>query len=238
MRLTKQIREWFVNMPCGVNSDIWIARQVKIVCFRRIVIWSIAAVLVALLVASQYRYFFNFACGPFEVIQEQLNSITNINDSARYFATVNGSKIADTGIQQTTTRNGVVESTDNFYVLEIGDRLLLVESTGPPTTTVTGEMAPIPPNLDKQILKTSEMQPIRERFYPFYICHNDFRMLGYIEIGALFVFALFFVGNVFPAWVRFRYPRQHPAITRAAAWRDLDSTSCDVEVESLAANRR
>ena len=77
-----------------------------------------------------------------------------------------GSKAVDTGIQQVTVRRraGVETSREvsaGYYVLAVGDRLLVTKQSGAAKTTVEGGLEPLSADLSQRLFTDPEMQAIR-----------------------------------------------------------------------------
>jgi len=95
---------------------------------------------------SQSRYIKNFVSGPFDFGQPELDAIGDVSTTPRYFVKVTGPKAIETGIQQITTRKRAGVETGRsvsaaYYVLVVGDRLLVVKRADGTPTTVEGELA-------------------------------------------------------------------------------------------------
>src|SRR6185503_8434040 len=147
-------------------------------CLRRVVAWGVAVGLMALVTYSQARYLRNFFGGPYTMGEAELAAIDDAWATPRYFARVTGSETADTGIQQITVekRNGQEVGrrvSAAYYVLFVGDRLLLVKSAVAPTTTVEGELRRLPYDLQGQLLSSEDAKAAWPRFYPFYLAADD-----------------------------------------------------------------
>jgi hypothetical protein len=192
---------------------------------RRVAAWGFVLACTVAFAVSQHRYISNFLGGPFAVGQVELDAIGDVSTSPRYFVHVTGSKAIETGIEQITTRKraGVETSRSvsaTYYVLTIGERLLVVKSSAGTPLTAEGELTSMPAELQTHLFDTPNMQAIRPRFYPYYVDNADFRLPGYLAIGAALVLAVLLAKYAWPAW-RYRHDiSTHPVVQRVASWGD------------------
>ena len=205
-------------------------------CRRRAVAWCLALGCAVLFAFAQSRYISNFISGPFEVGQPELDAIGDVSTTPRYFVSVTGSKAIGTGIQQITTRKRAGVETGRSvsaasYVLVVGDRLLVVKRAEGMPTTVQGELAAMPAELERHLFNTPQMQAIRGRFYSYYLDDSRFRVPGYIGFGAALVLAVLLVKFGLPAWRYARDVSSHPVVKRVAAWGDPLATAVDARRE-------
>lgn len=203
---------------------------------RRAVAWALALGCAVLFAFAQSRYISNFISGPFEVGQPELDAIADVSTTPRYFVSVTGSKAIGTGIQQFTTRTraGVETSrtvTAAYYVLVVGDRLLIVKRAEGMPTTVQGELAAMPAELERHLFNTPQMKAIRGRFYSYYLDDSRFRVPGYIGFGVALVLAVLLVKFGLPAWRYARDVSSHPVVKRVAAWGDPLATAVEARRE-------
>jgi len=211
-------------------------------CRRRVAAWCLLLGCAALFAFAQSRYIKNFITGPFDVAQPDLDAIADVSTTPRYFVRVTGSKAIETGIQQIKTRKraGVETSSVSaaYYVLVVGDRLLVVKRAEGIPTTVQGELAAMPVALERHLFNTPQMQTIRGRFYPYYLDDSRFRMPGYIGGGIALVLVVLFVMFGLPAWRYARDVSSHPVVKRVAAWGDPVGTAVDARREAASPRHR
>lgn len=217
--------------------DTWILRMVRARCVRRIVAWALAIGGVVVLVIGQQRYITNFILGPFNLGPSDLDSIRDLSDAPHYFVRVSGSKAIDTGIQHITIRKrGGVETSRSvsgaYYALVVGEKFLIVKSAAGTPTTAEGELTAMRPDLDRELFNTPDMQAIRDRFYPFYLSDESFRLPGYFAIAGALIFAFLLVKYGLPAWRHFQDPSSHPVVRRVASWGDPIHLGVEVEREA------
>ena len=174
---------------------------------------------------SQSRYIKNFVSGPFDFGQPELDAIGDVSTTPRYFVKVTGSKAIETGIQQITTRKRAGVETGRsvsaaYYVLVVGDRLLVVKRAEGTPTTVEGELAAMPPDLDRHLFNSPQMEAIRGRFYPYYLDDSRFHMPGYIGIAGALILAFLLLKYGLPAWRYAQDVSSHPVVKRLVEWGD------------------
>ena len=217
--------------------DTWVHEMVRSRSRRRVGAWGLVVACTVLFVLSQHRYVSNFLRGPFSVTQADLDAITDAATAPRYFVRVTGSKAIDTGIQQITTRTrGGVETSRSvsatYYVLVVGDRLLVVKASEGAPLTAEGELTLMPASLQGHLFNTPQMQSIRPRFYPYYVDNESFRLPGYIAIACLLVLAFLLVKFGLPAWRYRQDVPSHPVVKRVATWGDPLGIALEVRREA------
>jgi len=216
--------------------DTWVHQELRSMYRRRVAAWCIVLGCAVLFAFAQSRYIRNFISGPFDVGQPELDAIGDVSTTARFFVRVTGSKAIETGIQQIKTRKraGVETSSVSaaYYVLVVGDRLLVVKRAEGMPTTVLGELAAMPVELERHLFNTPQMQTIRGRFYPYYLDDSKFGVPGYIGGGVALVLVVLFVMFGLPAWRYARDVSSHPVVKRVAAWGDPVGTAVDARREA------
>ncbi len=217
--------------------DTWVHQQLRSTYRRRVIAWCVLLGCAVLFALAQYRYIKNFVSGPFDVGQAELDAIGDVSAAPHYFVRVTGSKAIETGIQQFTTRmHAGVETSRSvsaaYYVLVVGDRLLVVKRAAGTPTTAQGELAAMPAGLDRALFNTPRMESIRGRFYPYYLDDASFRTPGYIGGGAAIVLVVLLVWFGLPAWRYARDVSSHPLVKRVALWGDPLSTAVEARREA------
>ncbi len=217
--------------------DTWVHQQLRATYRRRVIAWCFVLACAVLFAVAQSRYITNFVSGPFDVGQPELDAIGDVSTEPRYFVRVTGSKAIETGIQQITTRKHAGVETSRsvsaaYYVLVIGDRLLVVKRAEGTPTTVQGALAAMPAELDRHLFNTPQMQAIRGRFYPYYLDDSRFRTPGYIGAVAALIFVILLVRYGYPAWRYARDVSSHPVVKRVALWGDPLSTAVEARREA------
>src|SRR5262247_3774246 len=216
--------------------DTWVHQQLRATYRRRVIAWCVVLGCAALFAIAQSRYIKNFVSGPFDVAQAELDAIGDVSAAPHYFVKVTGSKAIETGIQQITARKRYGVETGRsvsaaFYVLVVGDRLLVVKRAAGTPTTVEGELAAMPPELDRHLFNSPQMEAIRGRFYPYYLDDSRFRMPGYIGIAGVLILAFLLLKYGLPAWRYAHDVSSHPVVRRLVEWGDPMGTAIEARRE-------
>jgi uncharacterized protein DUF6709 len=216
--------------------ESWIAGRIRTTSRRRVVTWTLVLIGGVLLATSDRRYVANFFQGPHRLAQTDLDAISDVTVTPRYYARVAGEKVIDTGIRQYTisTRSGVETSRKEsgaYYALALGNRFLIVRTEGDESQIAEGKLGPWPDELEGQLFDSDEMKALRSSFYPFYLDGDAFRRPGYVVIAIGIVFLLLFVWQAVPAWRAWRDPERHPLAKRVAAWGDPIAVAVEAERE-------
>lgn len=214
--------------------DSWIAKRIRAVSFRRVVVWTLVLIGGVLLATSDRRYIANFVAGPYRLGRSDLDSIRDVTVTPRYYAHVAGDTVLDTGIRQYTvhTQNGVEtgrEESGAYHALVMGNRYLVVRTAGRASREAVGKLVPWPEDLQTELFDSKEMRSLRHNFYPFYLDSGSFRQPGYVVIGIGVVFLLLFIWQAMPAWRAWRDPERHPLLQRIAQWGDPVGVAVEAE---------
>jgi hypothetical protein len=203
-------------------------------CRRRVTAWSLVLACALLFALAQHRYVGNFVAGPYDFGQTDLDAISDVETAPRYFVRVTGARAIDTGIQEITTRKrgGSRSVSARYYVLVLGDRLLVVKGSEGTPTTAEGELTAMPENLQRQLFDTPQMQAIRARFYPYYLDGASFRLPGYIALAAALILVVLVARYAWPAWRHLRDVSSHPLVKRVASWGDPIGTALEARREA------
>ncbi|MCB1552395.1 MAG: hypothetical protein KDJ14_01205 [Xanthomonadales bacterium] len=215
--------------------ESWLFDRIRSTARRRVIVWCLALAALLALFALQPRYFKNFAFGPYDVSAETLNVIRDVDAFAQPFARIHGDEVIDTGLQEITIRKkrGVEtgrEVSANYYALAIGDRLLIVKSMTM-LRDYEGELAPIPSDLQNQLFGDPDMAEYRQAFYPFYLKTEGYRVPGYMALGVLAVFLVFFLRAVVPGIRHMRDPSTSPVAARVQTWGNLTMVNGQIQRE-------
>lgn len=217
--------------------ESWIARRIQTTARRRFVVWTLALAAGVWLATSDHRYVANFFRGPYPLAQADLDSISDVTLTPRYYARVAGEKVLDTGIRQyqVRTRNGVETSRQEsgaYHALVLGGHFLIVRTASDAESPVAeGTLAPWPSELEDQLFDSKEMRSLRSSFYPFYLNSDSFRRPGYVVIAIGIVFLLLFAWKAIPAWRAMRDPERDPLAARIATWGDPMAVAIEAERE-------
>jgi hypothetical protein len=160
---------------------------------RTILLLGVLAILAtAALFALSYRYFYNFALGPFDVSAAELLPLQAGDRPLKYWVRVSGSDLLDTGMQYVTTSDSGTETIEHSYLaLVLEDRLLVVKHAGalpslPMTPTVTGWISQLSDEEKVEVIQAVEkdVPQVAGAFLPFQIEEGNFRANGLIGLIA------------------------------------------------------
>lgn len=231
---------WQVSRPRQLLTqefmETWIAKMCKRRVRRQILAWVLMLLAGIVFLLFNGRYARNFVEGPYKLAPNELAQITDAETTPRYFVSVVGDKVLDTGIQEvtTTTRNGVKEGSQvsaGYYAFVVGDRFLIVKSAGKPPEQTAGELTAFPSDLSSQLFSGVDGTKFQMHSYPFYLETEGFRYPGYWAIGiACVLFGLFWKFGR-PAWIRLQDIDKHPLVKRVQQWGDPVGTSVLVQRE-------
>ncbi|MFN2572588.1 MAG: DUF6709 family protein [Gemmatimonadales bacterium] len=212
----------------------WIGKRIRIAARRRFGAWTVVLVIGLLAATSNQRYIANFLRGPYPLARADLDSISDVSLTPRYYARVAGEKVLDTGLRQyrVHTTGGVETSREEsgaYRALVFGNRFLVVRTAGGESQIVEGRLAPWPEGLENRLFDSKEMLSLRSNFYPFYLDGDSFRRPGYVVIIVALLFIALFAWQAIPAWCALRAPESHPLHQRVAAWGDPMGVAVEAE---------
>lgn len=219
-----------------IVMESWIAQMCKRSAQRQLSAWLLTMLAGIIFVFFNFRYVRNFVEGPYKVSPEELAQIMDPETTPRYFISVVGDKVLDTGIQQitTTTRNGVKEGSRvsaAYYAFVLGDRFLIVKSASKAPERVDGELIRLPSDVSSQLFSGVEGRELQNKCYPFYLESEGFRYPGYWAIGIAWVFFGLFWKFARPARERLQDINKHPVLKRVKCWGNPVGVSLNVQRE-------
>ncbi|GAP15992.1 hypothetical protein LARV_03787 [Longilinea arvoryzae] len=203
---------------------------------RTLLALSVVGILAVLaLVALNTRYFYNFILGPAPVTADEVTGYTGAGQPQRYWVTVTGEEVYDTGIQYVNQESGKETVENSYLALVQNDRLLLVKVPGEAVeqTTFTGWLAEMSDDEYREIVQSIETdQPeLTGVFLPFMLETGNFRLNGILGIViGLGVLAACVVGLV-KGIRRSGDPNEHPIARRLARLGPVDFVISRIEGE-------
>lgn len=217
--------------------DTWILRMCRAKYRNQLIAWGLTTALGVAVAFANTRYIGNFLRGPFNAGAAELERLGDATTAPHYFVKVAGTKAMDTGLQEVTTQTeaGVEKSrrvTANYYALQVGDRLLVVKSTGGTLRVAEGALGPMPADLERNLFASPEMQSAQSHFYPFYLdAASSFRAGGYWGIGIAIALLALLAWKARPAWHGLQEPGSHPLAARVGKWGSPVDTAAAIERE-------
>lgn len=199
---------------------------------RNLLILSIAGLAGLILFgALTYRYYYSFFAGPYQIPREELLAAQDADEIFRYYVTVDGDDMADTGFERETRRNGVVTSTRNYLALLIDDRVLLVETPDLIGTSFTGSLIDFPSDVRNEIIAEIEADypELEGVFLPMMLRDDDFRISGYLGLALAAALLLFSLFGIFNVMGRMSDPSRHPIMRGLARFGDARLAASEID---------
>lgn len=205
---------------------------------NRLLASSVIALLVFALVALQWRYLVSFVQGPTPLPAAEVARLGDADQLTRYWVTVSGEDVFDTGVQYVTTSDSGSEHVDaNYMALMVDDRLLVVKTANTtPATEYSGALVDLPADEQRQIVDDfdREYPEYKGAFLPMMLDAGNFRMDGYIWYTIAAVVLAACGWGIATALRRSADPLQHPMFMRLAAYGQPQAIAGDIEHELLA----
>src|SRR5215472_112643 len=185
------------------------------------------------------RYLTNFVQGPVPMLPSQVTWVENPNSLARYFVSVTGDKIVDSGIRHVerhvneTTNEVLSETVDaDFLILVVDQRLLIVKAPhGAKGMQFQGALVDLPAEVRSKVVgKVNDPELVRS-FLPVMLDARNFRAQGYWTI-AICVPILGLAGwNLRKYYARVRNPNTHPIIVTLGRFGSVPRLAMEIEGE-------
>jgi hypothetical protein len=213
----------------------WIVQMCREKSRRRVIAWASVLGVGVLALIFNARYIVNFIGGPYSLPADELVRITDPGSTLRYFVTVHGEKVINTGVKEVSTSvfKGGQDTTyiSSYYALMVKDRILIIKTDALPGTTITGELGALPDYLRIRVFLEGHAGLAENRCLPLYLNAEDFRTRGYFGMATGLIWIALLLGFGLPAWLRFRDVSRHPVIRRCQKWGDIGAISSAVERE-------
>lgn len=198
---------------------------------------GIAAVF--LLVALNFRYFYNFFLGPVDITDSELSSFTSATEPQRYWLNVNGYGMVNTGIQLISTSDSGRETVEaTYFAMILEKNILLVEQKGDILTDTlpgqqTGWLTKLSSEESEQIVSALEQDEpsIAGTFLPFKLETGNFRINGYIGLVVGLITLLLCAWGLVTVILRVSDPNTHPVMKKLARFGPVELVSSRIESE-------
>jgi hypothetical protein len=185
--------------------------------------------------ALSYRYLVNFFLGPQPLNAGQVNAITNLDAQVRYYVTVTGDDVADTGFQEVSrSKTGTETVKASFFALLVDQQIVLVKGQGEATSKVyTGALVEIPADVRSEVITGIEADEpsLKGRFLPFMLDTSDFRTNGYIGLGLGLLLVLVACGLLLRLVGRILNPLKHPIMRALKRFGDPEDIAAQIDRE-------
>jgi uncharacterized protein DUF6709 len=203
----------------------------------------VGAVLLIGLAALNLRYLYNFFAGPHTIDRQTLLATDDPAALQRYWVTVTGDDVADTGFQRVSrnTKTGAEHVTGAYMALLLDQRILLVKAQDDKAlTTFTGSLEPLPADVRTEIIAGVERETpgLRGAFLPYMLNTESFRDGGYavLVLGiALLGVCIFAIARAL--W-RANNPAAHPIMRGLARFGPPAAVAAQLDAELLTQHRQ
>ena len=198
---------------------------------------AIALLLIGL-AAFNARYLYNFFAGPFRIDRQTLLATSDPAALQRYWVTVEGDDVANTGFQQVRRNSdtGSEKVAAAYLALLLDRRVLLVKDyNNTSATTFTGYIEALPADARTRIIAGIEQDvpKLRGAFLPYMLNTAGFRDGGYLALGLgilLFVVCVFGIAR---AIRRKRNPLKHPIMRALGRFGPPADIAAQIDAELL-----
>jgi hypothetical protein len=122
----------------------------------------------------------------------------------------------------TETRNGRKTreyASSHFYVMAVGNKLLVVQAANEPPLHVEGQFQYLPAKLLDLMLPDNQDADLRSRICPVMLNTTEsYRVPGWIFLGCVLVWCFLLWRYAFPAWNAMKEITKHPVVKRIEGW--------------------
>jgi hypothetical protein len=225
------------------RMESWIRKACRRRAYSQLAVWILLTVGGIAAVVGTWQYWTNFFEGPYTINDVSLSKIHKPESDPHEFVRVTGAKIVDSGVQEITTEtsNGVKEksyASAGYYLMVVGDKFLIVKASTNPGLTAQGQLEPLYTDLTHTLLPDPADAVYISQLYPVVLnTTDDYRLPGYISMGAAVVLIFLLWRFALPAWKNIRDISRHPVVVRTEAWADPVGTAILAEREMSMARR-
>ena len=211
---------------------------------RNLLIWGVVgAALLISLAAINLRYLYNFFAGPLAIDRRTLLAADDPAALQRYWVTVTGDDVFDTGFQRVTrnTKTGSERVTGAYMSLLLDKHILLVKAQDNQSlTTFTGSLEALSSDVRSQIIADAEHEApaLRGAFLPYMLNTDSFRTGGYVALGLgipLFGLCIFAIAS---ALRRGGNPAAHPIMRALGRFGAPAAVAEQLDAELLTQHRQ
>jgi hypothetical protein len=210
---------------------------------NRLILCGIVVLLLIGLAALNARYLYNFFAGPLRIDRATLLATGDPGTLQRYWVTVEGDDVADTGYQQVRRDKdtGTKTVTAAYMALLLDRRVLLVKAQDDARTTgFTGYLEPLPSDIRSNVIADAEREvpALRGAFLPYMLNTSGFRDGGFVALAiGIPLFGLCVYG-IARAIQRTRNPLKHPIMRALGRFGAPGDVAGQIDAELLADHPR
>ena len=206
---------------------------------NQLALCTITALLLVGLAALNARYLYNFFAGPFPIDRQTLLAASDPAALQRYWVTVEGDDVVDTGFQQVRRNSdtGSEKVAANYMALLLDRRVLLVKDyNNTSAATFTGYIEPLPADARAKIISDIEQDApkLRGAFLPYMLNTDSFRNGGYQALGIGIPLLALCVFGIARAIRRSRNPLKHPIMRALGRFGPPADIAGQIDAELLA----
>jgi hypothetical protein len=219
----------------------WVENEARRATRNLLIVNILILAAVIVLIAADAHYYLNFLLGCQRIEPSELITLTSATQRSRNFVTITGSKSAKTGyqdieksVQKSTGR--VVSTTvkDEYVLLKVGDRVLLVKADpGAEKLEYSGELVNTDERVQQDLVRAlSARNPeMGKMILPFTLNAADYREQGYWVLGVSGPLLLLAGWNIFKGFRRQSEPQTTRVWGQLAALGDPQQLSLQIDTE-------
>jgi hypothetical protein len=195
-------------------------------------------------VAADGQYYLNFLLGCQKIETSDLALLSSPTQRRRNFVTVHGDKTFRTGyqdiikhVEKATGRVTSTEVKDEYILLKVGERALLVKAPeGPEKLDYSGELVPTIASVQSHLVQglATDDPELGQRILPFTLNAADYREQGYWALGIGVPLVLLALWNCSKAFRRQSEVQTAPIWRSLAVFGDVQQLSHQIEAELMA----
>jgi Family of unknown function (DUF6709) len=211
---------------------------------RNLLILCVAGALLLIgLAALNTRYFYNFFFGPFPIDKQTLLAIDNAGTPQKYWVTVDGDDVIDTGFQEVRSKNGSESVTSAYMALLFDDKALIVKAQNDfgfnaalKVTKFTGYLEAMPSDIRTRIVADAEQETpsLRGAFLPYMMNTDGFRDVGYGSLVVGIPLFLLCIRGIILAIKRRNDTSAHPMMRALSRFGPADYVAGQIDAEMQA----
>src|SRR5215472_7669924 len=225
----------------------WLDNEAKRANRNLLIVNVVLLALAVAVVSLDFRYYLNFILGCQRIEPAELAALTSPTQRTRNFVTVSGTGSAKTGYQdvettQTTTGSEFSSSIQDEYVLlKVGDRVLLVKADpGPEKLEYSGELVETEETIQRMLVRPLSVRDpeLGKMMLPFTLNAADYREQGYKVLGVCGPLLLLAGWNILKVFRRLSELPTTPVWRNLSAWGDPQQLSMQIEAEENQAHAK
>jgi len=219
----------------------WVENEARRANRNLLVVNILLLVAVIVMISADARYYLNFFMGCQKVEPAELTALASPAQRTRTFVTVSGSKSLKTGyqdieksVQKSTGRVLSTSVKDEYVLLKVGDRVLLVKADpGAEKLEYSGELVNTEEQIQRDLLRPiSASDPqLGRMILPFTLNAADYREQGNWVLAISVPIVLLAGWNVFKGFRRMGEPQTTRVWRQLAAFGEPIQLSQQIETE-------